>query len=285
MDNQFFTWDDFVEGFGREMRIADEIYQRMVEGGLKAGCLSNFDFTFVSDKQGNLARLRDFILAHYPYTIAGLEETTSGWELTGATDGIPVTADGLTYWALEMALRGYEFDSRFDAYGAPFDPNTQSFPDLSASREKFWFDQAMRQYEAGNLSAALMSWSHVIAINAGNADAYYSRAIVKNELHTWKAALRDYDLALQIAPLFFTALVNRGSLKDDHGDFQGAIEDYTRVIESAPDTDPNKAMAYFNRGNSRLNLTDEAGACEDWYKALKHGADYAQERIDAHCSR
>jgi hypothetical protein len=65
----------------------------------------------------------------------------------------------------------------------------------------------------------------------------------------------------------------------------GAIEDYTRVIESASDTDRNKAMAYFNRGNSKPNLADEAGACEDWHKALQHGADYARERIDEHCAR
>ena len=28
MDNEYFTWDDFVESFGREMRIAGEIYDK-----------------------------------------------------------------------------------------------------------------------------------------------------------------------------------------------------------------------------------------------------------------
>jgi hypothetical protein len=40
-----------------------------------------------------------------------------------------------------------------------------------------------------------LTWSAVIALNPKNADAYYSRALVRNELPTWKSALRDYDSA------------------------------------------------------------------------------------------
>jgi tetratricopeptide (TPR) repeat protein len=101
-------------------------------------------------------------------------------------------------------------------------------------------------------------------------------------LRTWKAALRDYDEALRIAPRFMSALVNRGSLKADNGDHQGAMSDYDMVIQHASDTD-QKAMAYFNRGNSKLQLSDQAGACEDWKEARALGADYASARISEHC--
>ena len=141
----------------------------------------------------------------------------------------------------------------------------------------------MDQYNAGNLSGALISWSHVITINPQNADAWYSRAIVKNELHTWKAALRDYDEAIRIAPRFMAALTNRGSLKADNDDHQGAIADYNTVIQHVSDT-AQKAMAYFNRGNSKLALLDREGACADWIKARDLGADYASGPIDDPCN-
>jgi len=255
----------------------------MVESGLKENCLCTFDFSFLSDRENNLQRLSDFIDTHYPYAITGIERVDEGRELNAATDEIAVTADNLMYWALDMAKRGYEFDAEFDAYGAHFDPVDPRFPDLSGSKENFWFERASKQYDAGNLSGSLIGWSHVIAINPRNADAFYSRAIVKSDLHTWKSALRDYDAALDIAPHFFSALVNRGSLKDDHGDHQGAIDDYDKVIALATDTDHNRPMAYFNRGNSKLSLADRTGACADWRKALELGAEYAQARIAEHC--
>lgn len=279
--NQFFTWEDFVANFGAEMRFAGEVYEGMAENGLKDNCLCQFDFTFVSDDKENLERLAEALASRYSYTITGIEPVEDEWELNGETSEISVTEDNLMYWALDMAKRGYEFDAKFEAYGAPFDPNAQRLPDLDPSKEDFWFDRAETQYDAGNLSAALIGWSHVIAINPRNADAFYSRAIVKAELFTWKSALRDYDAALEIDPEDYRALINRGSLKADHDDHQGAMADYDKVIEFASDRD--KAMAYFNRGNSKLALEDNAGACADWKRAQALGAEYAQERIDENC--
>jgi len=282
MANQFFTWDDFIDKFGQEMACAGEIHQAMVDRGLQEGTLSRFDFAFESDRRANLEQLKAFLLAHYPYSVTGIEQVEEGFELSGVTADLAVTADNLMYWALDMLGRGYEFDARFGDYGAEVESVTPKFAPLDAAQEAFWFDEGLNQYQAGNRSGALISWSHVIAINPRNADAWYSRAIAKNDLRTWKAALRDYDEALRIAPDFWKALVNRGGVKDDNGDYAGAIEDYTRVIDSTQDKS-QKAMAYFNRGNSRFNLEEKAAACKDWNAALALGADYARERITQHC--
>lgn len=106
---------------------------------------------------------------------------------------------------------------------------------------------------------------------------------MKNELHTWKSALEDYDKAIEIAPNFISAIINRGSLKDEHGDYAGAIEDYNKVLSIEIVDLENKQQAYFNRGNSKHNLNDKLGACVDWKKALELGANYAKERLDEHC--
>ncbi|WP_428232727.1 hypothetical protein [Flavobacterium sp.] len=45
----------------------------------------------------------------------------------------------------------------------------------------------------------------------------------------------------------------------------------------------NKQQAYFNLGNTKFNLKDKNGACENWKKALELGADYAKDKIDEYC--
>ena len=285
MSNTYFTWDKFVQNFGPEMRIAEDVFASMAGNGLKDGCLCRFDFTFVSNRRESLERLAQFLQSHYSYSITGIEPNGSEWDLDGKTVEIPVTADNLMYWALDMSKRGYELDAEFDAYGAPFNPAEQTFRATDAAQEQSLFDRGVKQYEQGDLSGALMTWSEVIALNPKNANAYYSRAIVKNELHTWKAALRDYDAALELSPTFGSALLNRGSVRDDNGDYAGAMEDYDKAISLSDDDEVTKTRAYFNRGNTKLHLKDKPGACADWNIALRRGDEDAQAMIDKHCKK
>ncbi len=283
MDNKFITWDNFTDNFGSEMRVAEDVFKGMSESGLKDNCLTKMDFTFISDKKENLNRLKDFITMHYPYSVKEVQKYKNIWEISGETNEIPITSEILIFWALDMYKRGYEFDARLDAYGGPFDPKKQEYPNLSITNEDNYFDRGIDCYEKGDLSGAIINWSLTLAINPKNPDAYYSRAIVKHELYTWKSALTDYNRALEIAPDFISALINRGTLKDENGDFKGAIDDYnTALIIEKIDLE-NKKMAYYNRGNSKLNLNDKTGACEDWNTALKLGAEYASEKINAYC--
>ena len=286
MENNYFTWEDFVANFGKEMISAEDVYGQMLKSGLTDNSLGNFDFHFISDKKGNLEKLSQFITEHYPYKIKTLKKIENNlWELQGLTNEIPVTADNLLYWGLDMYKRGYEFDSRLDGYGAPFDHKNPKLPNLDKSQEDFYFDKGVDCYDSGDLSGAIFNWSLVLEINPNDPNSYYSRAIVKNELYTWKAALRDYDKAIEIAPDFISALTNRGSLKDENGDYHGAIEDYNKVLEMPKVDLENKQMSLFNRGNSKFNLNDKKGACEDWEKAKELGAEFALERINQYCDK
>ncbi len=286
MENTYFTWDGFADNFGKEMVSAQDVYDQMVKSGLTDNSLANFDFHFVSDKKENLEKLSQFISEHYPYEIKTIKSIENNlWELNGLTNEIPVTADNLLYWGLDMYKRGYEFDSKLDGYGALFDHKTPKLPDLDKSKEDFYFDKGIACYNSGDLSAAVINWTLVLIINPNEPNAYYSRAIVKNELYTWKSALRDYDKAIEIAPNFISALTNRGSLKDENGDHLGAIADYNKVIEVKDVDLENKQMAYFNRGNSKFNLDKKNDACEDWKIAFELGAEYASDRINQHCKK
>jgi tetratricopeptide (TPR) repeat protein len=282
MSNQFFTWEDFQKSFGKEMVDADAVYAGMAKNGLKDFAYCNFDFHFQSKQKASLEKLSDFLEKHYKYQIEGIEKTGKLFELSGIAKDIPVTNDNLLYWALDMLKRGYEFDVKFEGYGATVDNDRQ--PEFIESKEDYYFNKGMEAYGDGNLSGAIFNWTIVAQINPKDPNAYYSRAIVKDDLYTWKAALRDYDKAIELAPDFLAAITNRGGLRDNNGDHEGAIADYDLVIQLAKDDDlEHKKQAYFNRGNSKYNLKDQAGACADWQQALDLGAEYAADRIKQYC--
>lgn len=283
MEQKFFTWENFVDGFGKEMVSAEDVFNNMVKSGLKDNCLTKMDFTFISDKKENLQKLGEFIKSHYPYSIQEVKKYGKLWEINGETNEIPMTADNLLYWGLDMYKRGYEFDAKLDAYGGPFDPKDQKFPEIDSSKADYYFDKGLDCYNSGDLSGAIFNWTLTIQIDSTDPNAYNSRAIVKNELYTWKSALKDYDKAIEIAPKFVSALINRGGLKDENRDYQGAIADYETVLKLEKLEAEEKQQAYFNLGNTYFNLKDKKRACENWNKALGNGAEYAKERINEHC--
>src|SRR5690606_17690368 len=208
--------------------------------------LTKMDFTFISDKKENLQKLGEFIKSHYPYTVQEVKKYGKLWEINGETNEIPMTADNLLYWSLDMYKRGYEFDAKLDAYGGPFDTKNQIFPIIDTTKADNYFEKGLKCYNSGDLSGAIFNWSLTIQIDPTDPNAYYSRAIVKNELHTWKSALKDYDKAIEIAPKFVSALINRAGLKDENGDYQGAIADYETVLKLDKLEAEEKQQAYFN---------------------------------------
>ncbi len=283
MTNTFFTADDFADSYGVEMDDADSVYASMAADGLKDQTLSTFDFGFTSDSREKLAKLADCLSQNYHYQIHSIDASDDEWELTGQTTPLPTTHDNVRFWVTDMYMRGYDCDSRLVGYGSLYDPNNINMPNFAADQADVYFDAGMDCYQRGNLSGALINWSTVLVINPRDPNAYYSRAIVKNELYAWKAALRDYDQALDIAPHHLSALINRGDIKDSHGDHHGAISDYDAVLASPTVGLDDQQMAYFNRGNAKNNLQDLHGACADWKQAQALGSDYAGERIKQCC--
>jgi len=284
MDNNYFTWDDFVDGFGKEMVAAEDVFNNMVKNGLKYNTMTKMDFTFVSDKKENLISLGEFLKTHYPYSVQEIQRSDELWEINGETNEFPMTADNLLYWALDMYKSGYEFDATFDAYGGIADAKNAKFPILDAAKADVYFDKGLECYSKGDLSGSIFNWTLAIEIDSKDPNYYYSRAIVKNELYTWKSALKDYDKAIEIAPQFVSALINRGGLKDENEDYKGAIADYETVLKLDKLEAEGKQQAYFNLGNTYFNLKDKKASCENWNRALENGAEYAKERINKHCN-
>ena len=60
----------------------------------------------------------------------------------------------------------------------------------------------------------------------------------------------------------------------------GAINDYSKVIELNPDFD----TAYINRGTAKARLNDIGGACKDFRKAISKGSTRNIEWIKRWCN-
>jgi len=280
MSNTFQTQSDFNTNFGKEMTSAISVYEQRKKSGMKDNSLATYDFIFISNTEQKLKSLGDFLSENYNYKIKSIIQHKDYYEMVGDSTEFPVDEDNLLYWALDLYCKGYEFDCNLEGYGAMADPYNQTFPDTDAKQYDQYFDLAMEAYDRRNLGLAFIHFSTALKINPADPDAWYSRAIVREELHTWKSARRDYDKAIELAPDFADAIVNRAANKDETGEYADAIEDYTAAIE----LEPQNPMAYFNRGNSRFNLNDKKRACEDWHRAKDLGAEYAQVKIDKWCN-
>lgn len=280
MPNTFHTQSDFNANFGKEMASAISVYEVRKKNGSNDNSLAVYDFIFTSDTKQKLILLGEFLSQNYDYKIKPITRNEDHYELTGDSTEFPVDEENLMYWALDLYCKSYEFDCQLVGYGAMGGPNNQTIANLTAEQHDMYFDLAMAAYDKRNLGMAFIHLSTAIKINPNNPDAWYSRAVVKDELYTWKSARRDYDKAIELASDFTDAIVNRAANKDEAGEYDDAVKDYTTAIA----LEPQNAMAYFNRGNSKWNLNDKKGACEDWHVAKNLGADYAQERIDENCN-
>ena len=105
------------------------------------------------------------------------------------------------------------------------------------------------------------------------AETYFLRGWVKDELGDYKGAIADYDIAILLNPNDADAYLNRGKAKGKLGQHFAAITDYDIAIQIKP----NYADAYYNRGVAKDNLGQHNAAITDYDTAIQIKPDLAQE--------
>ena len=94
---------------------------------------------------------------------------------------------------------------------------------------------------------------------------YLDQGVEKYDAGNYQGAIDDYTKAIEINPQDYTAYNNRGHAKRYLNDRQRAIADFTTAIE----INPRIVLAYFNRGIDRFKLGDLRGAITDYDKAIE----------------
>lgn len=99
-----------------------------------------------------------------------------------------------------------------------------------------------------------------------DAEIAFSQAYDKQQAGDTEGAIADYTEAIRLNPNFATAFFNRGLIRREKNNFDGAIADYTEAIR----LNPNFAEAYSSRGLVRYKKNDMGGAIADYTEAIYH---------------
>ncbi|WP_269609270.1 CHAT domain-containing protein [Prochlorococcus marinus] len=99
---------------------------------------------------------------------------------------------------------------------------------------------------------------------------FFNSGFEKQESGDHEGAIEDYSKALEIDPKYVLVWWGRGLSKNQLGDYQGAIDDYSKALE----IDPKYVWAWSSRGGSKAQIGDHEGAINDYSKALEIDPQY-----------
>ena len=115
-------------------------------------------------------------------------------------------------------------------------------------------------------------WTHTLRLNARAWAAYTNRGNAYNDKGDYDLAIQDYTKAIELTPDDAEAYYNRGNAYALKGACDPAIQDLTKAIRLRP----RYAKAYNNRGNvfGRKGALDLA--IQDYSNAIEFEPDYAE---------
>ena len=119
-------------------------------------------------------------------------------------------------------------------------------------------------------AATVMSAGVLLSVpetaKAESVDFLFERGNRRQESGDYDGALSDFTRIIEINPRNASAYINRGNAKASLGDYQGAVLDHNKAIEINPRDD----TSYYNRGTVKARfLQDYYGAISDFSKAIE----------------
>jgi tetratricopeptide (TPR) repeat protein len=139
--------------------------------------------------------------------------------------------------------------------------------ELSAQQ---WYE---RGFQAVHLDEKVRFYGEAIRRKPDYADAFYYRGGVRDDKGDYDGAILDYNEAIRLNPaLTALALNNRAFARYHKGDFDGAVRDSSGAIR----LDPGFAEAFDTRGLARHRKGDFEGAIRDYNEAIRLNADLVE---------
>ncbi len=122
-----------------------------------------------------------------------------------------------------------------------------------------------------NYENPLTFYNLAVEANPNSAMAVNNRGLVKNEIKDTQGAISDYQEAIKLKPDYAQVYVNLGILKSSLGDKNAALKDY----ETALKLKPGLFQARFNTANIKLDLGKLQDALIDYEAAMKLNPNYS----------
>ncbi|WP_084964741.1 tetratricopeptide repeat protein [Thermoactinospora rubra] len=136
---------------------------------------------------------------------------------------------------------------------------------LSPPLPEAYYNRAQARLALGETAAALADLGRVIELDPEYVDAYVNRAGLLAGLERDEEARRDVEAGLALAPANPHLLAVLGQLETAAGRFAAAREAFDRAIAAAPEL----AAAWANRGILRYEAGDPEGAVADLSRAIE----------------
>lgn len=167
--------------------------------------------------------------------------------------GIVIERDDKESLQLELQTLDFHEESLFqDVYGFAQASNRMAVPPLTPEAYR---RRGNRHYQRGEYSEATGAYSTSIELDPNVGLTYLLRGNVHAACRRHREAIEDYDKAVaHIGQLHAivrdTVFFNRGNSKAELSDYDGALQDYSEAININADL----PHAYYNRGNTYVDL-------------------------------
>ena len=138
---------------------------------------------------------------------------------------------------------------------------------LQLDQNDYWtcFFRGIAKYNLGDLRGAKADFDMSVQINPVFTSGYHYRGITESRFGNYELALSDLQTAIDLRPGSEGLYFSRGVTYFLSQQFELAVRDFDKYIRKQP-RDPS---AYLNRGASYLFLGDTLKAFEDYNKAIR----------------
>jgi len=134
-----------------------------------------------------------------------------------------------------------------------------------------YFMDGVSKMIAEDYKAAIHDYNKAIELKPDFVEAYIQRGTAYFKLGDYKAALQNFSKYMESEPIYSYNYFYRLGRSGTQGDYMEAIQGYSRIISHNPDY----SYAYFFRGLAKSALGDYRGAIQDYTRTINLRPDYA----------